>query len=205
MVGKLVCRKSLFIVLGVFFLIFCADLPAQEFEEGDLIFREGTELMSDMVRTIEGGPYSHVGMLVMGENGWQVLHATPSEMPDRADAVVIDDLAFFIDAARSRRSAVHHVRAEQEQRSRAVEYALGQHGKPFSIGRKDGEGVYCTTLVWEAWKQAGVDLETPFTHLNLPLLAGEYLLPNALRASPKLTEVAFSNVVFADFSGDPEE
>ncbi|QLF92946.1 hypothetical protein HW090_06960 [Pseudomonas sp. ABC1] len=153
-------------------------------EAGDLIFREGTEAVSAMVMAVGRDQYSHVGMLIGEPGNWQVIHATPSEVPGRADAVVVDSLAFFSAPKRSRRHAVYHVEATSQQRVKAVEQARLALGVPFRIG--EPEGTYCTLLVWQAWKTAGVDLEVMFDYLYIPMLAGEYLLPGALRASPKL-------------------
>ena len=57
-----------------------AQLPPQA-QAGDLIFRQGTEAVSHMVRTVDQGLYSHVGLLVGQVGAWQVVHATPSERP----------------------------------------------------------------------------------------------------------------------------
>ncbi|MDR1529371.1 MAG: hypothetical protein LBS40_03080 [Burkholderiales bacterium] len=171
-------------------LFFAAEIvAAQSFQEGDLIFREGTEWVSEAVRIVDDGPFSHVGMIVGSEGRWQVLHATPAERPGGSDIVILDDLAFFIAPERSRHFAVYRVWANTDQSEKAVRYLRSQLGKTFSIGN-DEKDLYCTTLVWRAWQAAGVDLKTPFTYLNIPLISGEYLLPNVLSRSPLLTEVA---------------
>lgn len=159
-------------------------LPADA-KAGDLIFREGTEAVSDAVMTVDGGGFSHVGML-LGEPGrWQVVHATPSEVPGRPDGVVIDSLEFFTDPKLSRRHVVYHVgKAAPGQREQAVAAAKAGLGKPFRLA--DPAGTYCTTLVWQAWRDAGLDLEVEFTPLAIPLMQGEYLLPGRLAASRHL-------------------
>lgn len=153
-------------------------------QAGDLIFREGTEPVSDAVMAVDGGQFSHVGMLIGGPGNWQVVHATPSEVPGRPDGVVRDTLDFFIDARRARRYAVFHVQADAAAHRKAILAAQRMLGTPFRVA--DTTGTYCTVLVWDAWRRAGVDLDVPFTHLNLPLLNGEYLLPGVLMASKKL-------------------
>jgi len=153
-------------------------------QAGDLIFRQGTEPVSDAVMAVDGGPFSHVGMLIGQPGDWHVLHATPSEVPGRPDGVVSDTLAFFVDAKRAKRYAIYHVDAGAAHRTRAIRDAQTMLGKPFRVA--DPTGTYCTVLVWNAWRQAGIDLDVPFTRLNLPLLNGEYLLPSSLLASKKL-------------------
>ncbi|WP_082985213.1 YiiX/YebB-like N1pC/P60 family cysteine hydrolase [Orrella dioscoreae] len=159
-------------------------LPA-EAQAGDLIFREGTETISDIILGIDPGGYSHVGMLLGSAGNWQVLHATPSEVAGRPDGVVIDTLDFFLDPVRARRHAVYQVRADDAaQREQAVRRARAALGRPFRMA--DDSGTYCTRLVWQAWQDAGLSLAARFRHLDLPLIPGDYLLPSGLIASPRL-------------------
>jgi len=158
-------------------------LPADT-QAGDLIFRRGLEATSDMVLRVDGGEFSHVGMLLGQPGAWQVVHATPPEVPGRTDGVVVDDLAFFLDPVRSQTHAVYQVQASVEQRMQAVQHALSEHGKRFRLA--DPAGTYCTLLVWRAWQQAGLDLAVDFTWLALPLMQGHYLLPTPLSQSPYL-------------------
>lgn len=155
------------------------------FQAGDLIFREGTETVSELVMMADSkGSYSHVGMLIGTPGAWQVIHATPEEVTGRGDAVVIDDLDFFISPERSLRYAVYRVEALSKQHEQAVNAALSMLGRPFSIHQ--GRGTYCTTLVWQAWRDAGIDLQVSYTEIQLPLFSGQYLLPSNLLASPLL-------------------
>jgi len=162
-------------------------LPPQALP-GDLIFRKGTEAVSDAVMAVDDGEFSHVGMLVRGPAGWQVVHATPAEVPGRADGVVLDDLAFYTDPARAEHYAVYAVRASAAEREAAVKAALAARGEPFRLAQ-DG-GTYCTALMWQAWRDAGVDLQVRFTPLAIPLLPGNYLLPSTLQHSPRVHALA---------------
>ena len=162
-------------------------LPAGA-QAGDLIFRRGTAAISDAVLAIDPGEFSHVGMLVGRPGAWQVVHATPSEVPGRADGVVLDALAFYLSPERAERHAVYRVRAGAGQHERAVAAALAARGQGFELAHADG--TYCTALVWQAWRTAGVDLQVPFTALAIPLLQGTYLLPSTLQASPRLQALA---------------
>lgn len=152
---------------------------------GDLIFRKGNEAISDMVLSMDDGHFSHVGLLAKQEDEWVVIHSTPSEIEGRIDGVVIDPIDFFISPQRSLHYAVYRVEATDDQREHAVRWAEEQLGTPFSI--LDPEGIYCTTLVWKAWLDAGVDLDAQFTHMSIPLAKGDFLLPSGLLSSPKLT------------------
>ena len=159
-------------------------LPPQA-APGDLIFRKGTENVSHLVQAVDRGDFSHVGMLVGRPGQWQVLHATPSERPGQADAVVLDSLDFFLDARRARAYRLYQVASDPGTRERAVAWAMAQQGKPFQL-QGDAQDLYCTTLVWQAWQQGGMDLGVVFTKVELPVLGGLYLLPGKLLRSSRL-------------------
>ena len=191
------------IAAAAVFAMYGADKPApgnaivlsaeisSRLQPGDLIFRIGDGWQSDVVRNVasvrqqdkRGDPYSHVGMLVGSPEHWQVVHAVPAEMPDRADTVVRDDLDFFLSPKRARGVAIYRVAAAATSRAAAVEYVLQRLGTPFRIVENDHEGRYCTTLVWAAWQRSGVDLGARFERLEVPFSAGDYLLPHSLRTA----------------------
>lgn len=182
-------------------LVFAASAWADELvpsgaKAGDLIFREGTELVSAAVLAVDRGTFSHVGMLVGRPGQWKVAHATPSEVPGRPDSVVLDDLAFFLDPKRSRRHAVFRVlQVTNHQRDEAVRAALKQIGRPFSMDTS--EGTYCTTYVWQSWMDAGKSLEVSFTRLHIPLMQGEYLMPGVLAKSIHLSQIQAGSILRA--------
>lgn len=154
-------------------------------QAGDLVFREGTELVSEAVRAMDRGGYSHVGLLTGVPDHWQVLHAVPAERADRSDGVVVDDLDFYLDGIRARRAGFYRVEASATARAQVVGFAQRQLGRPFRLDPQ--EGTYCTELIWAAYRHAEVDLDVQFSRLQLPLLSGhDLLLPSALRASPRL-------------------
>ena len=180
-------------------------LPAGT-QAGDVIFRQGTEAVSHMVRALDQGVYSHVGLLVGQPGAWQVVHATPAERPGQPDAVVLDSLEFFLAPQRARAFAVDRVDAPSAQaRQQAVAWALAQVGRPFALQGTDhaagastststDDGIYCTTLVWQAWQRSGLDWQVAFIQVQMPLLGGRYLLPSALAQSPRLQRLVWAEV-----------
>lgn len=160
-----------------------------QLQAGDLVFREGTEAVSELVRAMDGGGWSHVGLLVGQSDAWSVVHAVPAEQPGRVDGVVRDSLGFFLDRALARQAGFYRVEALPAQRRTAAHFVLGQLGRPFRLLRQEG-GTYCTELIRDAYMAAGVDLEAAFTPLALPLLAGDYLLPKSLSESRRVRRLA---------------
>lgn len=164
-------------------------------QPGDLVFRRGTDLVSDSVRLVDGGRYSHVGMLVRSAQGWQVIHAVPAEAPGRTDTVTIDSLAAFAATERARAIGIAHVDAGPAARAKAVARVRAQLGRPFGF---DAGQIYCTTLITAAWEQAGVPLAARSTRLHIPLMDGDYVLPSAVLQSPRV------QLVWASAAATPE-
>ena len=96
------------------------DLPVDKFHEGDIVFRRGMGLTSQIVLAADSkGTYSHIGILKQIDNNWYVIHAVPGE-PDYkgdADRVKIDDLYRFFAPDRASRGAVMRVDGESRGRS----------------------------------------------------------------------------------------
>jgi cell wall-associated NlpC family hydrolase len=171
------------------------NFPPEGLQEGDLIFRIGTHWRSEAVRSAghmkdekaqDPDPYSHVGFLVGSSKHWQVLHSTPAEKAGRSDGVVLDDLAFFAAPERARGIALYRVAADADERAAAVRFARSRLGTPFQLVDNDTEGNYCTTFVWRAWREAGVDLGARFERIRVFFDSAHYLFPPALRRSPLL-------------------
>lgn len=148
---------------------------------GDMIFRQGTEPVSDLVMAMDNSGYSHVDMLVGGPDNWQVLHAIPEV------GVTLEPLAHFIAPEQASLHAIYHIEANPTQRQQAVALAESRLGEPFRITAGEtniGTGTYCTLLINDAWLAAGLDLKASFKQINMPLARGDFLLPSGLQASP---------------------
>lgn len=160
-------------------------------QPGDLVFREGRDAISHAVLAVDGGGYSHVGMLLGDARRWHVIHAVPSESPGSADGVVVDTLDAFLAPARARRFAFYRVTgASAPQRALAGESAMARLGAGFGL-KPDATRTYCTHLVDAAWAAAGWPLQAHPQRVRLPLLdIDELLLPSALRKSPRLQHAA---------------
>ena len=82
-----------------------AAVPPPGIQSGDLVFRDGGEAISDIVRSIDNSGFSHVGIVDITPEGTYVIHATPQEHPDGISGVNRDPLDFFIEHAKDGRGA----------------------------------------------------------------------------------------------------
>lgn len=166
------------------------------FRTGDLLFRRSRGLLARAVLAADvegstGGRYSHVGLIRVTAAGPVVIHTLPPGVGEGGRAVA-EPLADFLAPRSTVAAALYRPHgAAAERRLTAVETALGyvRQGVPFD-GRFDlatSDALYCTELVWAAYRAAGIDLAGgQFDRLRLPLMPGEYLLPSRLIASEHL-------------------
>ncbi|CRL60030.1 YiiX/YebB-like N1pC/P60 family cysteine hydrolase [Proteus vulgaris] len=140
-----------------------------DLKNGDLVFREGDEAISEIIKQVDRSGFSHVGMVWISDNGIKVIHSTPSEHMDIKDGVTIDNIDFFISRAKANTVQFYQVKGSEEARSNAVKIALNRVGENFSIYPK--QGVYCTELVADAWLKAGVSISTGTQILDMPFIS----------------------------------
>lgn len=185
-----------------------ADAPASQplrlslpavLQEGDLVFRQGLDAVSGAVLALDPEPqYSHVGILAKRDGAWVVIHSLPSDAAaGDPGGVRVESLQAYLAPANARAAAVYRLReagtAAPGQALRAVRAALGFSAAqaPFDgdFDLRDHRRLYCTELVWLAFRAAGVDLAPTPDWLDLPLKSGYYILPSTLIRSGVLVRV----------------
>ncbi|WP_066746116.1 YiiX/YebB-like N1pC/P60 family cysteine hydrolase [Proteus myxofaciens] len=178
MIKRLILTCILFIVGASFALALPLDI-----KNGDLVFRDGDEIISDIIKQVDNSGFSHVGMIwISEEKGIQVIHSTPSEHADIKDGVTVDSLDFFISRAKPNTVRFYRINSSDEARKIAVKSALDRVGENFSIYQ--GQGVYCTELVVEAWSKAGVTINRGTRKLEMPIFSErEFIFPANLISS----------------------
>ncbi|ENS2153897.1 YiiX/YebB-like N1pC/P60 family cysteine hydrolase [Escherichia coli] len=149
-------------------------------QNGDLVFREGDEAISAVIRTIDNSGFSHVGMFYTYNGKQLIIHATPGEN-NTPGGVITEPLKTFVENARNGNVSCYKVNATAIQRHQAISHALNRLGEPFSV--QPGKGFYCTELVWYAWKYAGIDISPEKTTITLPFLSGNMILPQNILSS----------------------
>ncbi len=155
------------------------------FASGDVLFRRGRSVLSRAVLMADGrGEYSHVGLVsVVGRVPW-VIHSTPPEEPMTKGGAVAEPLAVFLAPGETSAAALY--RPLDRRAATAAERAGWSYVHahlPFdaAFDLRTPRELYCTELVWRAYRTAGVDLA--------PGAAGglyRYLLPSRLMLSPAI-------------------
>ena len=136
-----------------------------EIEDGDLVFRVGRGIYSEVIRAVSGrnARFSHVGVLSVEPSGVFVLHIEPEEALGLSGRASKEPLDEFLARENAREYGFFHVnnmsRRERERVLDRLESFVHQkvaYDPDFDFG--DDERLYCTELVYKAFLAAGVDL-----------------------------------------------
>lgn len=140
-------------------------IDAARLKTGDLIFVRGTSWRSRVVLLYAGGrePYSHVGVVVREKEALVVVHATPTAAEAPQGAVIAEPLSRFLAQDRVTQATVYRVHASEAgvaERAAAAALHLAQRHVPFdhAFALSTPDRLYCTELVWRAYRAAGLDL-----------------------------------------------
>lgn len=148
----------------------------QEWREGDLALRCGWGAESKMVTTRSQAIYSHIGILHYDSlhAEWQVIHAVPGE--DEPELVKAEPVALFFSHERARNGAWARVDSPDSIAQRAVQYALRKVEEKILFDNnyllEDSTELYCTELVWRAYKAQGLDISNGNRH-SVPTIFSE--------------------------------
>lgn len=147
---------------------------------GDLIFREGPSPESHAVKLASGAQYSHVGLLCRDtlSQMWTVVHAVPDE--DEPELVKQEPLALFLRSDRAVSACTIRISCPDSVADAAACYALGKVGTPFDTDYSlaDTTRLYCTELVWQAYRHQGLDISRGQRHsVGAPGFTDSYIFP----------------------------
>jgi hypothetical protein len=161
---------------------------AAEFAPGDLIFRRGRSLVSRAVLAVDGGSeYSHVGLISIVDGKAWVLHAIPPEEPAQKGGVIAEPLSVFLAPEKATAAGLYRVRtAGAAAAAERVAWGFVRAHIPFdsAFDLSTPNELYCTEMVWRAYREGGIDLAPP-----VPGRQEKYLLPGRLLQSPYLRRI----------------
>lgn len=172
-------------------------LPVQQFRPGDIIFRQGTGVLSRAVRAADErkGIYTHVGIVVRDGQQWKVVHAVPGEpnFQGDPDRVKMEDISLFFASKRALCGAVMRLKEEVDSLKalHASDYAADIFRRhtlfDHAYNRQDTTRMYCSELVEFVYRKVGIDLvQGRINQLRVPCFSGDYVFPSALQESPCL-------------------
>lgn len=144
-------------------------IPYGEMREGDLAFRTGRGMYSELLDMRKSPAdtllYSHIGLVVgpLEDGRWYVVHAVPSEPDFRGDfnRVKMETVEDFFAGKRASGGELVHVNGVEfpkELAAEAMQFARDSIRFDEDYSLADENRLYCTELVWRQYMKAGVDL-----------------------------------------------
>lgn len=164
----------------------------QRIKNGDLIFRRGWGVNSELVSSINRSTnYSHVGLVWKRADKIYVIHAIPDENGIK-NGVVVEPLEVFASVKNASKVSVSRTSENPDMLKNIVNYALTFKGLPFDsdfdISQQDS--LYCTELIWFSFKHFGDELIGSFDKFKVPLLqSSEFILIGTLQNGKGISEV----------------
>lgn len=168
-----------------------------QLREGDIVFRRGGGIVSHVVTAADReGNYSHVGIVVLGDDGRpMVVHAVPGE-PDfkgDPDRVKMDAPERFFSSEFTSIGEVCRV-ADTAVARQAAQVALAVYKRHTLFDHDyddcDTTRMYCTELVVHAYLRAGLPLVGDERHeVRLPVLSADCIFPSDIRNSSSLEPI----------------
>ncbi len=170
-----------------------------DLQSGDLIFRRGTSIESQIVLlTDSDSEFSHVGMIYKINDKSFVIHTVPAEGNYDPAFIKFDSLNEFVSGERAVRFAVYRLRQNHSEKlSIASNYAYNCYNNKFRFDSNydlnSEKQLYCTELIWKAFMQAGIDLvENRLKEINLIVINKKMIMPSSIIQSNLIKKI-YSN------------
>ena len=163
---------------------------------GDVLFRRGEGILSNVVLHVDNGRYSHVGIAVDSAGVIMVVHAVPAE-PDYAgdpDRVKMDRLETFYSREYAVNGEITRIADRSAAKAASLEAIRLYRQKilfDHDYDSSDTTRLYCSELVENAYRKAGVSLADNRRHdYNVPgFSVMQVITPSDLYASPLLASI----------------
>ena len=173
------------------------DLPMEQFQAGDIVFRRGESMASRMVLYNDPeGHYSHVGMIVQDDSALMVVHALPGSHPTQSgeDLVRMETLGEFFAPENATRGKVMRLPLSELQKRelsrRAVEKVKTFVAFDHNYDCQDTVEIYCTELLQLLYSHVGINLsEGRQTRISIPGLHADIIMPADIHKNQQLQTI----------------
>lgn len=179
--------RRLLLLLILLPLQLLAAVSPEKLAVGDWIFRAGTGRESALIRHLDDGEYSHIGIVIAVSPEIRIAHATTDDDPAHPNQVINSSLAeFAAPRLAGKIAAARPVFLNESERAQLAAAVARHLGEPFHLTARDQSPRYCTTIIYDALIALRPATAARWHHLDLPLLEGDYLFPQALAELPGL-------------------
>jgi len=168
-------------------------------QNGDLIFRRGTSIESQIVLlTDQDSEYSHVGMIYKINSRLFVIHTVPKENDVDPGHIKLESIDEFLSEGKATRVAIFRLLQNSSGKINiASSYAYSCYLKRYSFDNNydlsSDSQLYCTELIWKAYMSAGVDLvRNRLRNISFIITNKIMIMPSSIIES-KLLQLIYPN------------
>lgn len=150
---------------------------------GDLVLREGTATDSNVIMMLSSSDYSHIGIVTQITPEIVVTHATTDDDPEHADQVIKTPLDEFWNSKNADAGELLRLDFINEDNVNTVINSVNSKlGQSFVLtykGNRQQRPMYCSILIYNALKEVNKDFSLKWQFVDIPLVRGDYLFPQA--------------------------
>jgi cell wall-associated NlpC family hydrolase len=166
------------------------DFNHAELQPGDVILRRGRDAVSGIVlASDQGSRFSHAGIVIQAGRLLGVVHVLPAEPAHPKGTVMAEPVEIFSSPDEASEVAIFRLLGPRsgvpaEAARIALRYVKEQRRFDYRFDLATPSELYCSELVWRAFREAGTDLvDGRFRKLALPIRSGDFVLPSSLANS----------------------
>lgn len=170
-----------------------------ELQNGDLIFRRGRSVESQIVLLSDGdSDYSHVGIIYIKNKEPFVIHSVPAENGEEYELIKMEGIKEFLSEDKATRFAVFRLEDSLINiAATASKFAYDCYLKKYYFDNQydllSDKKLYCTELIWKAYRNAGVDIvQNRLHHINFIVINKKMIMPSSIIES-KYLKLVHSN------------
>ncbi|GAB4147339.1 MAG: hypothetical protein Fur0015_13390 [Ignavibacteriales bacterium] len=163
-------------------------------QNGDVIFRRGIGIVSEMVLASDNScPYSHVGLIKIEDGKIFVIHSSPADVIKKTNFVEKELIQSFLCDKVATDFEIMRVKSKSDLK-KVINYADSLYHSKAEFDDEfdliDSKKFYCTELIYKSFLNSGMDLTAgKFDTLLIPIGKNPYLLPRTLYQSSVLVKI----------------
>jgi len=164
-----------------------------QLQNGDLIFRRGISIESQIVLLSDGNSdYSHVGIICIKNKKPFVIHSVPGENDEEYELIKMESVDVFLRKDKATRFAVFRLEDTlMNITAMASDFAYNCYLRKYCFDNQydllSDKKLYCTELIWKAYKNAGLDIVQNRLHdINFIVINKKMIMPSSITESKYL-------------------
>jgi len=162
-------------------------------KNGDIVFQRGFNGLSRFVVSVDDeSVYSHVGIVFKSSRGTFVIHILPDNDGETDAVVRMEPISDFLSINNTSLYAIYRYRDElsnvsEKAAAAAFDFFRDRCRYDYQLDYREHDRLYCTELVWLAYKIANIDLiGGGFKSVDFPFYKNRYILVSCLIKSEYL-------------------